>query len=447
MIDIVCIFEVCDLLIEVGYVVLIELYVVVLEDYVVVICGSEIIVILLCVEVCVCFVLMQIVLCLDVVLMLGLVNVYIYNLMILLCGVVDDLLLMVWLQQYIWLVEVVVIGLEFVVDGIMLVIVEMLCGGIICVNENYFFFDVQVVVYKQYGFCVLVGVVIIDFFIVWVKIDDEYFVKVGELYDQWCNDLLIGILFVLYVLYIVNDVNFECVCMLFDQLDMQVYLYMYEIVQEISDLIKLYGQCLLVCLDCLGLVNDCLIVVYMIQFIEVEIYLCVECGVSVVYCFEFNFKLVFGFCLVCVLQCVGVNLVIGIDGCVSNNDLDMFSENCIVVIFVKVVVNDVIVLDVVIMLCVVILGGVCVLGFGDCIGLIEVGKQVDLVCVDLFVLEIQLFYYVFLQFVYVVGCYQVSDVWIVGQFKLVQCELVGMDMVVIVVNVCQWCECICYICV
>lgn len=440
-------FEVCDLFIEVGYVVLIELYVVVLEDYVVVVCGSEIVVILLCVEVCVCFCVVQVVSCFELVLMLGLVNVYMYNLMILLCGVVDDLLLMIWLQQYIWLVEVVVIGFEFVVDGIILVIVEMLCGGIICVNENYFFGDVQVVVYKKYGFCVLVGVVIIDFFIVWVRIDDEYFVKVGELYDQWCIDLLIGIVFVLYVLYMVNDVNFEWVWMLFDQFDMQVYLYIYEIVQEINDLIKLYGQCLLVWLDWFGLVNDCLIVVYMIQLIDVEIYLCVECGVSVVYCLELNLKLVFGFCFVCVLQCVGVNLVIGIDGCVSNNDLDMFSENCIVVILVKVVVDDVIVFDVVIMLCVFMLGGVCVLGFGDCIGLIEVGKQVDLVCVDLLVLEIQLLYNVLLQLVYVIGCQQVSDVWIVGKLKLVQCELVGMDLLGIIVNVCQWCECICYICV
>lgn len=429
-----------DLVIEVCWVVLVEFYVVVLEQYVVVVDVDCIVVLLLIVEVCVVYVLCEWVELGEYVLIFGLINSYMYNLMILLCGLVDDLLLMIWLQEYIWLVEVKVIGLEFVCDGVELVVVEMLCGGIICVNENYFFFDVIGVIYCKLGFCVVVGLLVIEFLIVWVKIQDEYFECVGEVYDSFFGDLLVGIVFVLYVLYIVFDVSFECICVLVDQFDILVYLYLYEIVYEVEEEKKKSGLCLFQWLQKLDLVNDCLIVVYMIQVIDVEIVVCVEVGVLVVYCFELNFKLVLGFCLVEKFCWVGVNLVVVIDGCVFNNDLDMFGEMCIVVILVKVVVQDVVVFDVVFVLCVGMFNVVCVMGLEDKVGLIEVGKQVDFVVVCLSDLEIQLLFYVVLQLVYVIGCYQVIDVWIVGCCKLVGCQLVDMDVEVIFVCMWQWCE-------
>jgi 5-methylthioadenosine/S-adenosylhomocysteine deaminase len=42
--------------------------------------------------------------------------------------------------------------------------------------------------------------------------------------------------------------------------------------------------------------------------------------------------------------------------------------------------------------------------------------------------------------VYAAGRHQVSDVWIAGQPKLVQRELVGMDTAAIVANARQWRE-------
>lgn len=126
----------------------------------------------------------------------------------------------------------------------------------------------------------------------------------------------------------------------------------------------------------------------MIQLFDEEIQWLVEIGSQVVYCFEFNFKLVSGFCLVQKLFDVGINVVLGIDGLVSNNDLDMIGEICIVVLFVKGVSLCVDVVLVVIVLCMVIFNGVRVLGLESCMGLLEIGKQVDMIVVDLGVLEI-----------------------------------------------------------
>ncbi|ELQ16297.1 TRZ/ATZ family hydrolase [Xanthomonas translucens] len=432
--------ESCDLLIEAGYVVPIEPHAVVLEDHAVAVRGSEIVAVLPRAEAQARFAAARTVSRPDAALLPGLVNAHTHNPMTLLRGIADDLPLMVWLQQHIWPVETAVIGPEFVADGTALAIAEMLRGGTTCANENYFFSDVQAAVYKQHGFRARVGTVIIDFPTAWAKTSDEYFERACEVHDQWRNDPLIGIAFAPHAPYTVNDANFERVRMLSDQLDVPVHLHTHETAQEIADSLKQYGQRPLARLDRLGLVNDRLIAVHMTQLTDAEIHLCAERGVSVVHCPESNLKLASGFCPACALQRAGVNLAIGTDGCASNNDLDMFSENRTAAILAKAVANDATALDAATTLRAATLGGARALGFGEKIGSIEVGKQADLICVDLSALETQPLHNVLSQLVYAAGRQQVSDVWIAGQRKLEQRVLVDMDTDALVANARQWRE-------
>lgn len=432
--------ESCDLLIEAGYVVPIEPHAVVLEDHAVAVRGSEIVAVLPRAEAQARFAAARTVSRPDAALLPGLVNAHTHNPMTLLRGIADDLPLMVWLQQHIWPVETAVIGPEFVADGTALAIAEMLRGGTTCANENYFFSDVQAAVYKQHGFRARVGTVIIDFPTAWAKTSDEYFERACEVHDQWRDDPLIGIAFAPHAPYTVNDANFERVRMLSDQLDVPVHLHTHETAQEIADSLKQYGQRPLARLDRLGLVNDRLIAVHMTQLTDAEIHLCAERGVSVVHCPESNLKLASGFCPACALQRAGVNLAIGTDGCASNNDLDMFSENRTAAILAKAVANDATALDAATTLRAATLGGARALGFGEKIGSIEVGKQADLICVDLSALETQPLHNVLSQLVYAAGRQQVSDVWIAGQRKLEQRVLVDMDTDALVANARQWRE-------
>ncbi len=86
------------------------------------------------------------------------------------------------------------------------------------------------------------------------------------------------------------------------------------------------------------------------------------------------------------------------------------------------------------------LGGATALGFADRIGSIEVGKQADLVCVDLGQLETQPLHNVISQLVYATGRHQVSDVWIAGVSRLENRVLVDMDIDGIMANARQWRE-------
>ena len=432
--------DACDLLIEAGFVVPVVPHGVVLEDHAVAVTGGRIVAILPVREARTRFAPRETVSRPDAALIPGLVNAHTHNPMTLLRGVADDLPLKVWLQEHIWPIEGAVIGPDFVADGITLAIAEMLRGGTTCVNENYFFPDVQAATYKRYGFRARVGLPVIDFPTAWATSDDEYFEKAGEVHDQWRDDALIATAFAPHAPYTVNDANFERVRMLSDQLDVPVHLHLHETAQEVEQSIEKHGQRPIARLDRLGLVNDRLIAIHMTQLTDAEIHLCAERGVSVVHCPESNLKLASGFCPACALERAGVNLAVGTDGCASNNDLDMFSETRTAALLAKAVAQDAAALDAFSALRAATLGGAKAIGFDDRIGSIEPGKEADLVCVDLSALETQPLHHVVSQLIYATGRQQVSDVWIAGRPKLLQRTLVDIDIDGVIANARQWRE-------
>jgi len=428
----------CDLLIEAGWVVPVVPHGVVLENHAVVVTAGAIVAVLPTAEARLLFSAKESVSRPDAALIPGLVNAHTHNPMTLLRGIADDLPLMDWLQGHIWPVEGAVLGPEFVADGVSLAIAEMLRGGTTCANENYFFPDVQAAVYKRHGFRARVGLPVIDFPTAWASSSDEYFDRAIEVHDQWRDDALVATAFVPHAPYTVSDANFERIRMLADQLDLPVHLHCHETAQEVADSIKLHGQRPLARLDRLGVVTDRLIAVHMTQLTDAEIELCAQRGVSVVHCPESNLKLASGFCPAGRLQRAGVNLAIGTDGCASNNDLDMFGETRTAALLAKAVAKDASALDAATALHAATLGGAKALGFDAAVGSIEVGKQADLVCVDLGQLETQPLHHVISQLIYATGRHQVSDVWIAGRPKLQARELVDIDTAALIANARQW---------
>ena len=432
--------EACDLLIEAGFVVPVVPHGVVLEHHAVAVTGGRIVAVLPVPEARSRFAPRETVSRPDAALIPGLVNAHTHNPMTLLRGVADDLPLKVWLQQHIWPIEAAVIGPDFVADGITLAIAEMLRGGTTCVNENYFFPDVQAATYKRHGFRARVGLPVIDFPTAWAASDDEYFDKADEVHDQWRDDALIATAFAPHAPYTVNDANFERVRMLADQLDIPVHLHLHETAQEVEQSLEKHGQRPIARLDRLGLVNERLIAIHMTQLTEAEMHLCAERGVSVVHCPESNLKLASGFCPACALERAGVNLAVGTDGCASNNDLDMFSETRTAALLAKAVAQDAAALDAFSALRAATLGGAKAIGFDDRVGSIEPGKEADLVCVDLSALETQPLHHVVSQLIYATGRQQVSDVWIAGRARLRQRMLVDIDIEGVLSNARQWRE-------
>ena len=430
--------QACDLQIEAGWVVPVLPHGVALEDHAVIVDADRIVAILPRKEAQVRFAPRQTVSRPGSVLIPGLVNAHTHNPMTLMRGVADDLSLMRWLTEHIWPIEAAVMSPAFIADGVELAVAEMLRGGTTCCNENYFFPDVQAATYRRMGFRAVVGLPFIEFPSSWAASPAEYFDKGLEVHDNYRRDPLVSFSFAPHAPYTVNDDSFERIRVLAEQLDLPVHCHVHETAKEIDDSLRQYGQRPLARLDRLGLVNERLVAVHMTQLNEAEIAQCGERGVSVAHCPQSNLKLASGFTPVEKLRRAGVNIAIGTDGCASNNDLDMFEEMRFAALLAKGVADDATAMDAAATLHAATMGGARALGLAERIGSIEPGKQADLVCVALDALETQPMYHAISQLVYCTGRQQVSDVWIAGQRRLQERELVDVDVAGLLARARQW---------
>ncbi len=429
-----------DLLIEARWVVPVEPHAVVLEDHAVAVHEGRIVAILPVVDARAAFAPRERVELPEHALVPGLVNSHTHNPMTLLRGLADDLPLMVWLQQHIWPAEAKVLSPEFVRDGTELAVAEMLRGGTTCANENYFFPDVIGATYRRMGFRAVIGLPVIEFPTAWASSQDEYFARATDVHDSFHGNDLITTAFAPHAPYTVSDASFERIRMLSDQMDIPVHLHLHETAHEVEDEKAKSGLRPFQRLQKLGLVNDRLIAVHMTQLTEGEIAACAAAGVSVVHCPESNLKLASGFCPAEKLRQAGVNVALGTDGCASNNDLDMFGEMRTAALLAKAVADDAAAFDAAYALRAATLNGAKALGLEAKVGSIEVGKQADLTAVRLTDLETQPMYHVASQLVYSASRHQVSDVWIAGQRKLANRELVDVDVPAVLLKARGWRE-------
>jgi 5-methylthioadenosine/S-adenosylhomocysteine deaminase len=418
----------CDWLIEAGWVVPMQPAGQVLERHAVIIDGDRISAILPADEARALYSPKQRLERPGAVLMPGLVNAHCHNPMTLMRGVADDLALMPWLNDNIWPIERAVMAPDFVSDGIELAVAEMLRGGTTCCNENYFFPDAQAQTYQRLGFRAAVSIPIIDFPTAWASSQDQYFDKGLAVFDQFKNNPLLSFSMAPHAPYTVCDASFERIRRYSEQLDLQVHCHVHETDQEITDSMAQYRQRPLSRLERLGLVNEHLTAVHMTQLTAAEISLCAERGVSVVHCPQSNMKLASGFCPADALLKAGVNLAIGTDGCASNNDLDMFDELRMAALLAKGVALDATAFPAHSALHAATLAGARAMGLEDRIGSLEVGKQADIIAVDLDQLETLPLYDVISQLVYACSRQQVTDVWIAGRIKLQNRQLVDLDI-------------------
>ena len=428
----------CDQFIEAGWVVPVVPHGVVLENHTVVVTADRIVALMPREQAHAHFAPRQTVSRPESVLLPGLINAHTHNPMTLMRGVADDLPLMPWLTQHIWPIEAAVMSPAFIADGVELAVAEMLRGGSTCCNENYFFPDVQAATYRRMGFRAVVGLPFIEFPSAWASSPAEYFEKGLEVHDNYRRDPLVTFSFAPHAPYTVNDDSFERIRMLAEQLDLPVHFHVHETAQEIEDSVKQCGQRPLARMDRLGLVNERLIAVHMTQLTDAEIAQCAERGVSVVHCPQSNLKLASGFAPVAKLLSAGVNVAIGTDGCASNNDLDMFDEMRCAALLAKGVAGDATAFAAAATLRAATLDGAKALGLGERIGSIEAGKQADLICVAMDALETQPMYHPISQLVYSTGRQQVRDVWIAGQRKLADGELVDIDVASLLARVRGW---------
>jgi len=368
----------------------------------------------------------------------GLVNAHTHAAMSLMRGLADDLPLMRWLNDHIWPAEGRFIGPDFVRDGTLLAITEMVRGGTTCFNDMYFFPEEAARAASGVGMRAAVGLIVIDFPTAWARDAEEYLHKGIALHDHYRSDPLISTAFAPHAPYSVSDEPLARVAMLAEELDLPVHIHLHETADEVQQGLERDGRRPLARLDALGLLTPRLAAVHMTQLETEEIARFAATGGSVVHCPESNLKLASGFCPAQRLLDAGINLALGTDGAASNNDLDLLGEMRTAALLAKGVAGETSALPAAEALRMATLGGARALGLEEEIGSLEPGKAADLVALDLGAAESQPIYHPLSQLVYTGGRERVTDVWVAGRHLLKARQLTTLDEVAILERAAMW---------
>ncbi len=313
----------------------------------------------------------------------GFVNTHTHTPMSLLRGYADDMPLMSWLNQHIWPAESKFVNEDFCHDGTLLAVAEMIRGGTTCFSDMYFFPEQSARVARQTGIRAMIGMIVLDFPTVWGDGPDHYLEKGLQLFDELKNDTNIRLAFAPHAPYTISDGPLERIATLSSELDLPVHMHLHETYDEIVGSLEQYGERPLQRMDNLGLLSPQMIAIHMTQLTDDEIELVSRTGTHIVHCQESNLKLASGLCPVDQLTKAGINVAIGTDGAASNNDLDMLAEMRTAALLAKGVSGDARALPALEALRAATLNGARALGMDEITGSIEVGKQADVIAIDL----------------------------------------------------------------
>jgi len=372
------------------------------------------------------------------VLLPGLVNCHGHAAMSLLRGYADDQPLMPWLEQNIWPVERAHVSAQFVRDGTELAIAEMIRSGTTTFSDMYFFPDVCAATAQRLGMRCQITFPIFDFPSAWGLDADDYINKGLALRDDFKHSSLVTVGFGPHAPYTLCEANLAKIATLAAELDAAIHIHLHETSGEVLQAVEQNEERPLDTLQRLGLLGPKTQCVHMTDLGDQDIALLASTGAHVVHCPQSNMKLASGTCRVSDLLANGVNVALGTDSAASNNELSLFGEMKAAALLAKLHSRDTTALPAAVTLAMATINGAKALGLEQSIGSLEVGKQADLIAVDLRGPETQPLYHPLSQLVYACNGSQVSHSWIAGELVREQRKLTRIDLPALMLRASAW---------
>ncbi|MFT5887303.1 MAG: 5-methylthioadenosine/S-adenosylhomocysteine deaminase [Zhongshania sp.] len=357
----------------------------------------------------------------------GLINAHGHAAMSLFRGMTDDKPLHTWLNDHIWPAEGRWVDAQFIRDGSELAIAEMLRSGTTTFSDMYFFPEATAEVIRKAGIRAQLSFPIFDFPCAWGSGPDEYLRKGLALLDEHKHSELISIAFGPHAPYTVGDKTLQRVVTLAAELDAAIQIHLHETQQEIDDAVAQGGQRPISRLAELGLLGPKTQCVHLAAVNDEDIATLANYGCHAVHCPESNLKLASGFSPIEKMRQAGINIAIGSDGAASNNNLDLFSELRSAALLGKAVASDATAIPDHYALEMATINGARALGIDHLVGSLEVGKQADIIAIDMSALEQQPIYNPVSQLVYTNIGQHVQHSWIMGRRVLDNGQLTTLD--------------------
>lgn len=368
----------------------------------------------------------------------GLINLHTHAAMTLLRGIADDLPLMRWLSEHIWLAESAHLSEFFVRDGSLLACAEMLRGGTTCFLDMYFYPAQTAEAVERLGMRACLGMTVLDFPTPYATDVDDYLNKGLAFRDALLGNTRISTCFAPHAPYTVSNRSFEKILMLAEQLNLNIHTHLHETRSEITQSELEFGLTPIRRLANLGILGPNFIAAHGVHLGPAEIEMLAMRGCHIAHCPASNLKLASGIAPLKSLLNAGVNVGLGTDGAASNNSLDMLGELRLAALLAKGATGDAEAVPAWQALEMATINAAQALGLEHEIGSIEPGKYADLVALDLSTLETLPCYDPMSHLVYAANRRQVTHVWVEGAKVLENGKLLNVSSIEIMEKAKAW---------
>ncbi|HEX5736768.1 MAG TPA: amidohydrolase [Blastocatellia bacterium] len=256
----------------------------------------------------------------------GLINTHTHVPMVLFRGIADDLVLMDWLQRYIFPAEAKNVDEQFVRWGTRLGCLEMIRGGTTTYVDMYYFEDAIADETARAGMRAVLGETLIDFPAPDNKTWDAGMAYVEKFVNKWKTHPLITPAIAPHAPYTVSTEHLKQAHEFSVRHKAPLVIHVAEDSAEVKTIQERYNASSVAYLDRIGLLDDRVIAAHVVWPTEDDIKTLASRRVGVGHCPQSNMKLAAGVSPVPQMLRAGVNVGLGTDGAASNNDLSLWEE-------------------------------------------------------------------------------------------------------------------------
>ena len=358
----------------------------------------------------------------------GLINTHTHSAMTLFRGLADDLPLKEWLEKHIFPAEARFINSDTVYWGSLLACAEMIRSGTTTLADGYFCLEGSARAINQSGMRAVLAPGVIDFPAPGVPDPADNIRVARDFFEKWSGlspRIRLGLF--PHSPYTCSKNTLKKAKALALEKAIPFFIHLAETREEVALVQSQTGLTPVRYIHRLGCLDGSFIGVHVNYLDQEEMGLLAGAGARVSHCPESNMKLGAGVTPVVDLLARGIVVGLGTDGCAGNNDLDLFREMGTAARLHKVHRLDPTLLEAQSVLNMATLEAAKVLGLEKEIGSLEVGKQADLILINLNQPHLTPLYHPFSHLVYAASGADVDTVFIAGQMVMRQRKLLTLD--------------------
>jgi 5-methylthioadenosine/S-adenosylhomocysteine deaminase len=315
-------------------------------------------------------------------------------------------------------------GPEFVRDGVLCAIAEMLSSGTTCFADRYYYPDQCARAAGEQGVRAVIGLPVAEAISPWANSSPEYLTEGLRVRDDYAGHPLISIVFAPHAPDQVSNATFARVATLADELDAGIVIDLHASADEIARSVAAHGVRPIERLWQLGLLTPALNAIHMTHATAADIDLAQRTGIAISLSSSSSLESERQLPPVGAFIASGIRLGLGTGGGVRQ---DLWGEMQLLALMTSSLPPsggsgrawDA--------LAMATRGGAAVLGLDGEVGTLEAGKWADLCCVDLGGPATQPLSDPVLQLVFCGGRDSVSDVWVAGRQLVSDGELTRLD--------------------